>query len=82
MAHPKAPHKPLALHFCRPFSIATAASAASGPSVDLSCLQNVAVIIHVDHGKTTLMDWLLRQFGADIPHERGITIASRVSLAR
>ncbi|KAL3502709.1 hypothetical protein ACH5RR_037158 [Cinchona calisaya] len=69
-----------------------AASAASIPSgaVDPSRLRNVAVIAHVDHGKTTLMDRLLRQCGAEIPHERamdsislererGITIASKVT---
>ncbi|KAH7533161.1 hypothetical protein FEM48_Zijuj04G0101000 [Ziziphus jujuba var. spinosa] len=71
---------------------ATAASAATSPnsSLDPSRLRNVAVIAHVDHGKTTLMDRLLRQCGADIPHERamdsislererGITIASKVT---
>ncbi|EEF37279.1 GTP-binding protein typa/bipa, putative [Ricinus communis] len=69
---------------------ATSTSAAPNPSLDPSRLRNVAVIAHVDHGKTTLMDRLLRQCGADIPHERamdsislererGITIASKVT---
>ena len=80
----------------RSFSAASAtsaaATAAASPSslLDPTRLRNVAVIAHVDHGKTTLMDRLLRQCGADIPHERamdsislererGITIASKVS---
>lgn len=71
---------------------ANAAAAAVSPNstLDPSRLRNVAVIAHVDHGKTTLMDRLLRQCGADIPHERamdsislererGITIASKVT---
>ena len=72
-----------------PSAAATASSATPGASLDPSRLRNVAVIAHVDHGKTTLRDRLLRQCGADIPHERamdsislererGITIASKV----
>ncbi|KAF5744103.1 translation factor GUF1 organellar chromatophore [Tripterygium wilfordii] len=76
----------------RAFSTASAVTASTAPSsfLDPSRLRNVAVIAHVDHGKTTLMDRLLRQCGADIPHERamdsislererGITIASKVT---
>ncbi|MCI42577.1 GTP-binding protein TypA/BipA, partial [Trifolium medium] len=75
--------------FSRAFSSAPAAATDPTVSPDPSRLRNVAVIAHVDHGKTTLMDRLLRQCGADIPHERamdsfsleierGITISSKV----
>jgi GTP-binding protein len=57
-------------------------------------IRNVAIIAHVDHGKTTLVDAMLRQAGAfragaeteerildsmDLERERGITILSKAT---
>ena len=55
-------------------------------------IRNIAIIAHVDHGKTTLVDEMLKQSGAfrenqqvaervmdsgDIERERGITILAK-----
>ena len=59
---------------------------------DIEKLRNIAIIAHVDHGKTTLVDCMLKQSGAfrenqhvqervldsnDLEKERGITILAK-----
>ena len=46
-------------------------------SVSRSDLRNVAIVAHVDHGKTTLVDAMLRQAGAFTEHQAEI-VAERV----
>src|SRR5690348_9790950 len=66
--------------------------AADRPSVSTRQLRNIAIIAHVDHGKTTLVDQLLKQSGTldarkavpervmdsnALERERGITILAK-----
>ena len=60
-------------------------------------LRNIAIVAHVDHGKTTLVDFMLRQAGTfrenevmvervmdsnDLERERGITILAKNTSVR
>ena len=65
--------------------------------MQIANLRNIAIIAHVDHGKTTLVDAMLRQSGTfranqqvvervmdsnDLERERGITILSKNTAVR
>ncbi len=73
------------------------ASRKPAPPVANPLIRNVAIIAHVDHGKTTLVDGLLRQSGVfranervaeramdntDLERERGITILAKNTAVR
>jgi GTP-binding protein len=67
------------------------------PAMSIEKLRNVAIVAHVDHGKTTLVDQLLKQSGTfsertvttermmdsnDLEKERAITILSKNTAIR
>src|SRR3989304_2801168 len=73
-------------------SFSSALSRKESPHMPPPALRNVAIIAHVDHGKTTLVDAMLRQSGIfrenqvvpdrvmdsiDLEREKGITIMAK-----
>ena len=79
----------------RPFSSRTPPAGKPDPmTTQLEKMRNIAIIAHVDHGKTTLVDELLKQSGTfranektaermmdsnDLEKERGITILAKTT---
>ncbi len=73
---------------------ATTGDRVRGPEAGTPDIRNIAIIAHVDHGKTTLVDAMLRQSGIfrsnevvvervmdsnDLERERGITILAKTT---
>jgi GTP-binding protein len=73
------------------------AEAVETPDKELNHIRNIAIIAHVDHGKTTLVDGFLRQTGVfrenqevvdcamdsnDLERERGITILAKATAVK
>jgi GTP-binding protein len=69
----------------------------NSPTITLDKIRNIAIIAHVDHGKTTLVDAMLKQSGLfranervvervmdsmDLERERGITIMAKNTSVR
>jgi len=80
-----------------PCSVNSPAPAQGAASAQRSDIRNVAIIAHVDHGKTTLVDGMLHQSGAfgahqdvdervmdsmDLEKEKGITILAKNTAIR
>ena len=80
------------LHPTVPLDATTAAPASAAVRSTRADLRNVAIVAHVDHGKTTLVDAMLRQTGTfrsneavvdrvmdsgDLEREKGITILAK-----
>jgi len=79
--------RPSGFCFCKPVQ-----TNQKGKTIAMKNIRNIAIIAHVDHGKTTLVDQLLRQSGTfranqqveervmdsnDLEKERGITILAK-----
>ena len=85
-------NQPLTVNAPADAPASSGATLAAAPRTERRAIRNIAIIAHVDHGKTTLVDKLLRQSGTfaahqhiiervmdsnDLERERGITITAK-----